>query len=135
MKLEEFKRLPESKMLDILDSYAVKNFEEGETSACDFEYGRSSDASTIGFNEFLNTIESQKPLTDKILELNGFKYYHKNFASLSPNDAFQLEMIEWPNEDGIGLWMIGGVIRIRYVDELQSAMKLAGMTNKLILED
>ena len=56
MTLTEFKNLPEENMLNILDKYAVENFNEGETSACDFEYGRHSDACTIGFVEFLASI-------------------------------------------------------------------------------
>lgn len=46
MTLIEFKNLLEEKMLNILDKYAVENFNEGETSAYDFEYGRHSDACT-----------------------------------------------------------------------------------------
>lgn len=56
MILAEFKNLSEEKMLDILDKYAEENFNEGETSACDFEYGRHSGAYIIGFVEFLASI-------------------------------------------------------------------------------
>lgn len=73
------------------------------------------------------------PLTDKILKVNGFEYRHKNFASLSYDHPFQLELFEWPDENGIGTWMLGDIIKIRYVHELQHAMRLAGIDKEIIL--
>lgn len=75
------------------------------------------------------------PLTDAILKANGFEYHHKNFAALSHVHPFQLEMVEWPDENGIGLWMIGGLFKIRYVHELQHAMKLCDIDKEIKLED
>lgn len=75
------------------------------------------------------------PLTDAILKANGFEYHHKNFAALSYVHPFQLEMVEWPDENGIGLWMIGGLFKIRYVHELQHAMKLCDIDKEIKLED
>ena len=75
------------------------------------------------------------PLTDAILKANGFEYHHKNFAALSHVHPFQLEMVEWPDENGIGLWMIGGLFKIRYVHELQHAMKLCEIDQEIKLED
>lgn len=73
------------------------------------------------------------PLTDEILKANGFEYFHKNFAALDRKSPFQLEMVEWPNEEGIGLWMLGGVIKIRYVHELQHALRLCEIEKEIIL--
>ena len=75
------------------------------------------------------------PLTDAILKANGFEYHHKNFAALSHVHPFQLKMVEWPDENGIGLWMIGGLFKIRYVHELQHAMKLCEIDKEIKLED
>ena len=75
------------------------------------------------------------PLTDEILKANGFEYHHKNFAALSHVHPFQLKMVEWPDENGIGLWMIGGLFKIRYVHELQHAMKLCEIDKEIKLED
>lgn len=75
------------------------------------------------------------PLTDAILKANGFEYHHKNFAALSHVHPFQLKMVEWPDENGIGLWMIGGLFKIRYVHELQHAMKLCDIDKEIKLED
>lgn len=75
------------------------------------------------------------PLTDAILKANGFEYHHKNFAALSYVHPFQLEMVEWPDDNGIGLWMIGGLFKIRYVHDLQHAMKLYDIDKEIKLED
>ena len=75
------------------------------------------------------------PLTDAILKANGFEYHHKNFAALSHVHPFQLEMVEWPDGNGIGLWMIEGLFKIRYVHELQHAMKLCDIDKEIKLED
>jgi hypothetical protein len=40
-------------------------------------------------------------------------------------------MVEWANEEGIGLWMLGGVIKIRYVHELQHALRLSGIDKEI----
>lgn len=75
------------------------------------------------------------PLTDAILKRIGFEYYHKNLAALDRESPFQLEMIEWPNESGIGLWMVGGLIKIRFVHELQNAMRMAGIRKYIDIDD
>ena len=76
------------------------------------------------------------PLTDKILKANGFQYYHKNYASLTPDHPFRLEMIEWPDENGKGgLWVVGGIIKIRYIHELQNALKVCEIDKEIKLED
>lgn len=64
------------------------------------------------------------PLTDDILEWNTFEYFHKNYASLSYEHPFKLEMKQWPDENGLnGLWTVGGIIEIRFVHELQHVLK------------
>lgn len=73
------------------------------------------------------------PLTDAILKVNGFEYHHKNFAALSHVHPFQLKMVEWPDENGIGSWMIGGLFKIHYVHQLQHALRLCGITREIIL--
>lgn len=76
------------------------------------------------------------PLTDAILKINGFQYYHKNFASLTPDHPFRLEMVEWADENGKGgLWVVGGIIKIRYVHELQNALKVCEIDKEIKLED
>ena len=74
------------------------------------------------------------PLTDAILKANGFEYRHKNFAALSYEHPFQLEMVEWQDENGVGLWMVRGLLKIRYVHELQHALRLCGVDKELIVE-
>lgn len=73
------------------------------------------------------------PLSDAILEKTGFQYFHKNFASLSYDHPFKLEMEQWPDENGIGLWSICGIIKIRYVHELQHAFRLAEIDKEIKL--
>ena len=74
------------------------------------------------------------PLTDEILKKNGFQYYHKNFASLSYEHPFKLAMVEWPDENGLnGLWRLEDIINIRYVHELQHALKLCGIDKQIII--
>lgn len=73
------------------------------------------------------------PLTDKILRKNGFEYHHKNFASLSPEHPFAIEMLKWPDENGIGLWEVGGIIKVRYVHELQHVLKMAEIDKEITL--
>lgn len=75
------------------------------------------------------------PLSDDILKKTGFQYFHKNFASLSYDHPFKLEKVEWPNGDDIGLWMLGGLFKIRYVHELQHAFRLAGIDKEIKLEE
>lgn len=74
------------------------------------------------------------PLTPEILEKNGFKYYHKNFCSLSYDHPFKLEMTQWPDENGLGgLWTICGIIEIRFVHQIQQAMSLCGIEKEIVL--
>lgn len=73
-------------------------------------------------------------LTSETLERNGFKYYHKNFASLSYEDPFRLKMVEWPDENGLGgLWTLFDIIEIRFVHELQHALKLCKIDKEITL--
>ena len=74
-------------------------------------------------------------LTDKILNQNGFQYFHKNFASLSYEHPFKLEMEQWPDGNGLGLWNVCGIIKIRYVHELQHALKVCRVDKEIKLED
>ena len=94
------------------------------------DYGRNLDRT-------LDDISCEPiPLTDTILNKNGFQYYHKNFASLSHTHPFRLEMVEWPDENGRGgLWTVGGIINVRYVHEFQHALKVCGVDKEIKLED
>lgn len=74
------------------------------------------------------------PLSDRILLKNGFQYFHKNYASLSYDHPFQIQMLEWPGEDGIGIWMVCG-LKIRYVHELQHVLRMAEIDVKIRVED
>lgn len=74
------------------------------------------------------------PLTDEILKKNGFEYFHKNYASLSYEHPFQLKMNEWPDENGLnGLWTIFDIIEIRFVHQLQHALRLCGIDKEIKL--
>lgn len=74
------------------------------------------------------------PLTDVILRKNGFEYYHKNYASLSYGHPFGLEMVEWPDINGQGgLWTVNGIIKIRYVNDLQHVLPLAEIEKRIII--
>ena len=74
------------------------------------------------------------PLTDEILKQNGFKYFHKNYASLGYKHPFQLKMNKWPDENGLGgLWTICDMIEIRYVHELQHALRLCGIEKEIVV--
>ena len=76
------------------------------------------------------------PLTDEILKQNGFKYFHKNYASLGYEHPFQLKMNEWPDENGLGgLWTICDMVEIRYVHELQHALRLCGIEKEIIIKE
>ena len=66
------------------------------------------------------------PLTNEILEKNGFQYFHKNYAAQAYNSPFQLRHDKWPNEDGVSEWSLG-LIPIKYVHELQHALRLCGI--------
>lgn len=88
---------------------------------------------TVGGYGFQEEHLAPIPLTDDILKANGFEYFHKNFAALDRESPFQLEMVEWPNEEGIGLWMLGDLIKIRYVHELQHVLRLCGIEKEIEL--
>lgn len=77
---------------------------------------------------------SPLPLTQEILKKNGFEYYHKNFASTDYDSPFKLEMVEWPDENGNGgLWLIRGLLKIRFVHELQNAIRLCEIDKEIQL--
>ena len=114
----------------IHNNYTNKNYQVWRTffsQATDF--GKRMDATLEDCNC------EPVPLTDEILKKNGFDYHHKNFAALTYNHPFQLEMEQWPDENGIGLWSVNGIIKIRYVHELQHALRLCGIEKEIKLED
>ena len=72
------------------------------------------------------------PLTDNILRDNGFEYFHKNFASLSYEHPFALRLDKWPDENGCGgIWTICDIIEIRYVHQLQHALRDCGIDEEI----
>lgn len=74
------------------------------------------------------------PLTEEFLKKNGFKYFHKNYASLSYNHHLKLEMKEWPDENGLGgVWVTCDNIEIRFVHQLQLLLALSGIDKELVL--
>ena len=91
----------------------------------------------LAYNDLYDPDEFEPiPLTDAILKANGFQYYHKNFASLSHVHPFKLRMVEWPDENGRGgLWTVGGIISVRYVHELQNALRVCKVDKEIKLED
>lgn len=75
------------------------------------------------------------PLTDEILRNNGFEYFHKNYASISREHPFMLRLDKWPDENGFGgVWTICDIIDIRYVHQLQHALRLCGIDKELIIK-
>ena len=73
-------------------------------------------------------------LTPEILEKNGFEYFHKNYSSLSYDHPFKLKMTNWPDENGLGgLWTISNIIEIRFVHQLQHALRLCGIEKTIEL--
>lgn len=72
------------------------------------------------------------PLTDDILRNNGFEYFHKNYASISREHPFMLRLDKWPDENGLGgVWTICDIIEIRYVHQLQHALRLCGIDKEI----
>lgn len=73
-------------------------------------------------------------LTDEILKKNGFEYRHKNYTSLSYEHPFQLKMNKWPDENGLGgIWTLCDIIEIRFVHQLQHALRLCGIDKEIKL--
>ena len=72
------------------------------------------------------------PLTREILEKNGFRYYHRNFAQLSEESEFALRHDKCADENGVSLWTYG-CIKICFVHELQHALKLCGIEKDIVL--
>ena len=72
------------------------------------------------------------PLTDAILKMNGFEYYHKNFASLEypTNGTFVLEYMGDVDDN---VWRVYTTCYIRYVHELQHALKLFNIDKEITL--
>lgn len=96
----------------------------------DIAYSKDGDSYARLEAKELNPI----PLTPEILKNNGFVYFHKNFASLSYEHPFKLEMVEWPDENGLGgLWTVCNIIKIQFVHELQHALRLCGINHEIIL--
>jgi hypothetical protein len=74
------------------------------------------------------------PLTPEILEKNGFEYFHKNYSSLSYDHPFKLKMTNWPDENGLGgLWTICDIVEIRFVHQLQHALRLCEIEKEIEL--
>ena len=88
----------------------------------------------IGIEDICSDDIRPIPITPEILKKNGFEYFHKNYASLSYEHPFKLEMKQWPDENGAGgLWVICGIIEIRFVHELQHALSLCGIKKEIEL--
>ena len=84
------------------------------------------DATTEDYNIF------PIPLTDEILRNNGFEYFHKNYASLSYEHPFALRLDKWPDENGLGgVWTVCEIIEIRYVHQLQHALRDCGIDKEI----
>lgn len=91
-------------------------------------FRQSPDATTEDYNIF------PIPLTDEILRNNGFEYFHKNYASISREHPFMLRMDKWPDENGLdAVWTIFEIIEIRYVHQLQHALRLCGIYKEIVL--
>lgn len=74
------------------------------------------------------------PLTEDILEKNGFQYFHRDYASLSYDDKFRLLMVKWPDENGFGgLWTLCDIIEIEFVHELQRALRVCKIDKNIVL--
>jgi hypothetical protein len=74
------------------------------------------------------------PLTPEILKKNGFEYFHKNYSSLSYDHPFKLKMTNWPDENGLGgLWTICDIVEIRFVHQLQHALRLCEIEKEIVL--
>lgn len=74
------------------------------------------------------------PLTAEILKKNGFEYFHKNYSSLSYDHPFKLKMTNWPDENGLGgLWTICDIVEIRFVHQLQHALRLCEIEKEIVL--
>ena len=84
------------------------------------------------FEDFHVDILSPIPLTDEFLRKNGFEYYHSNCAALSSEDNFDINQVQWPDEDGIAVWEYG-IIQIRFVHEFQHLLKLCGIEKEIVL--
>ena len=75
------------------------------------------------------------PLTPEIIRKNGFEYHHKNFASLSYEHPFKLEEVECPSEEELGgLWRIASIIEVRFVHQLQHALRVCGIEKEIIIK-
>lgn len=111
------------------NNYTNQNYQVWPTflsQATDF--GKKTDVSFEDINI------SPIPLTDEILKKNGFQYFHKNLCSLNYGHPFKLEMKQWPDENGLGgLWTICGIIEIRFVHQLQQALRICGITKEIVL--
>lgn len=76
------------------------------------------------------------PLTDEILRNNRFEYFHKNYASLSYEHPFRLRLDKWPDENGLGgVWTVCDIIEIRYVHQLQHALRDCGIDKEIIIKE
>ena len=81
---------------------------------------------------YVDSLIDPIPLTDEILRNNGFEYFHKNYASISNEHPFRLRLDKWPDENGLGaVWTICDIIEIRYVHQLQHALRDCGIDEEI----
>ena len=108
----------------------------GKVYRIDRANGKGNGFAAVIDGDFHESLLEPIPLTDEILKQNGFKYFHKNYASLGYKHPFQLKMNKWPDENGLGgLWTICDMIEIRYVHELQHALRLCGIDKEVIIKE
>ena len=108
----------------------------GKVYRIDRANGKGNGFAAVIAGDFHESLLEPIPLTDEILKQNGFKYFHKNYASLGYEHPFQLKMNEWPDENGLGgLWTICDMVEIRYVHELQHALRLCGIDKEIIIKE
>ena len=83
---------------------------------------------TCSEHTFIGMVEPV-PLTNEILYGHGFDYHHKNYASLEypSGNTFMLAHIDE------GVWCINDLWRIRYVHELQLALRVHGVNKEINL--
>ena len=108
----------------------------GKVYRIDRANGKGNGFAAVIDGDFHESLLEPIPLTDEILKQNGFKYFHKNYASLGYEHPFQLKMNEWPDENGLGgLWTICDMIEIRYVHELQHALRLCRINMEIKIKE
>lgn len=85
---------------------------------------------------FLPNDVSPIPLTAEILEKNGFKYDDTNIGWELGTHDFTIGYGHIPFdeiEDYPFIWVAEKIVRLRYVHELQHALKLCGIEKEIVL--